>query len=240
MTGRRAVPAIAMLLAGTAGAADAVAFFGVGNAFGGIVTGNLVTAGYGIAAGRWAALVWPTTTAVAACIAGELLWARLLHRPCAANWLLFTELTLFLFVLIGWVAAGSHPRGIAAIALLALVSAALGGQSMWALRVHQTTTYFTGMLTRTISATGTGSPAGAGASARQLAALLAGAVLSGAALHWLRPAAPALPLSLLATATILHVSVTRADGSGAGSRAGRARQTPRRPRRRWPCPRPGR
>jgi uncharacterized membrane protein YoaK (UPF0700 family) len=213
MTGRRTVPAIAMLLAGTAGAADAVAFFGLGNAFGGIVTGNLVTAGYAIAAGRWA-LVWPTVTAVAACVAGELLWSRLLHRPCAANWLLFTELTLFLFVLAGWVAAGSHPRGIAAIALLALVSAALGGQSVWALRIHQTTTYFTGMLTRTISATGTGSAADAGASARQLAALLTGAVLSGAALHWLRPAAPALPLSLLGTATILHVRVTRARASG--------------------------
>ena len=54
------------------------------------------------------------------------------------------------------------------------------------------------------------------ASARPLAALLAGAVLSGAALHWLRPAAPALPLSLLGTTTILHVRVTRASGSGAG------------------------
>jgi uncharacterized membrane protein YoaK (UPF0700 family) len=215
MTGRRAVLAIAMLLAGTAGAADAVAFFGLGGAFGGIVTGNLVTAGYGIAAGRWA-LVRPTATAVAACVAGELLWARLLRRPRAANWLLLTELTLFLLVLVGWMATGSHPRGSAALALLALISVALGSQSIWALRIHQTTTYFTGMLTKTISTAATGPGAGAGASARQLAALLAGAMLSGAALHWLRPAAPVVPLSLLGAATILHLRVTRAGGSGAG------------------------
>jgi hypothetical protein len=40
-------PAVAVLLAATSGAADALAFFGLGGAFGGIVTGNLVTAGYG-------------------------------------------------------------------------------------------------------------------------------------------------------------------------------------------------
>jgi hypothetical protein len=93
---------------------------------------------------------------------------------------------------------------------------ALGGQSIWALRIRQTTTYFTGMLTRTISAAATGSPTGAsiGTAARQLAALLTGALLGGAMLHWLRPAAPAAPLTLLAMAAIAHVSTSRKDTDG--------------------------
>ena len=103
---------------------------------------------------------------------GEIIWARLLRRPGAANGLLITELTLFLLVLAGWLAAGSHPAGISALALLALVSVALGGQSIWALRIHQTTTYFTGMLTTAVSA-----HADVGTSLRQLGALLAGAML---------------------------------------------------------------
>jgi len=68
------VSAIAVLLAACAGSVDAFAFFGLGHAFAGIVTGNLVTAGYGLATGN-ASLVRPTVTAVAGCIAGEVIWA---------------------------------------------------------------------------------------------------------------------------------------------------------------------
>lgn len=194
-----AVPAMAVLLAACAGATDALAFFGLGKAFAGIVTGNLVTAGYGIATGN-SSLVKPTVTAVAGSVVGEIIWARLLRRPGAANGLLITELILFLLVLAGWLAAGSHPAGISALALLALVSVALGGQSIWALRIHQTTTYFTGMLTTAVSAN-----ADVGTSLRQLGALLAGAILAGVVLHGLRPAAPAVPLFLLAAAISLEL-----------------------------------
>lgn len=71
-----AVPAMAVLLAACAGATDALAFFGLGKAFAGIVTGNLVTAGYGIATGN-SSLVKPTVTAVAGSVVGEIIWARL-------------------------------------------------------------------------------------------------------------------------------------------------------------------
>ena len=119
------------MLAACAGATDALAFFGLGKAFAGIVTGNLVTVGYGIAT-RNSSLVKPTVTAVAGSVVGEITWAWLLRRPGAGNGLLITELTLFLLVLAGWLAAGSHPAGISALALLALVSVAIGGQSIWA------------------------------------------------------------------------------------------------------------
>lgn len=198
-----AVPATAVLLAACAGATDALAFFGLGKAFAGIVTGNLVTAGYGIATGN-PSLVKPTVTAVVGSVIGEITWARLLGRPGAANGLLITELALFLLVLAGWLAVGSHPAGISALALLALVSVALGGQSIWALRIHQTTTYFTGMLTKTVNAA-VSSNAGVGTSLRQLGALLAGAILAGAVLHALRPVAPAVPLLLLAAAATVKL-----------------------------------
>jgi uncharacterized membrane protein YoaK (UPF0700 family) len=203
---KHAEPVIAVLLAACAGATDVLAFFGLGKAFAGIVTGNLVTAGYGVATGN-AALVKPTVTAVACCIAGEIAWARLLRRPRAADWLLVTELVLFLLVLTGWLAAGSHPAGVLALVLLALVSVALGGQSIWALRIHQTTTYFTGMLTTTINAAASGLTAHTGTSIRQLGALLAGAIASGATMHALRPATPAVPLLLLAAAATMHIRI---------------------------------
>ena len=44
-----------------------------------------------------------------------------------------------------------------------------------------------------------------GTSLRQLGALLAGAILSGVVLHALRPAAPAVPLLLLAAATTVEL-----------------------------------
>lgn len=193
------------LLAASAGAADVVAFFGLGNAFGGIVTGNLVTAGYGLAAGK-ASLAIPPITAIAGCVAGEIAWARAL-RPGTATRLLLGELALFLLVLIGWLAAGSRPTGADALVLLALLSVGLGGQSIWALRIHQTTTYFTGMLTHTVSALAGDSPASAaaGTSIRQLSALLAGALLAGVVLRNLRPAAAAVPLLLLASAVGVHL-----------------------------------
>ena len=162
-----------VLLAACAGATDALAFFGLGKAFAGIVTGNLVTAGYGVATGS-TALVKPTVTAVTGSIVGEITWARLLRRPRASDLLLIAELGLFLLTLAGWLAAGSHPAGLSVLALRALVSVALGGQSIWALRIHQTTTYFTGMLTKTISMAGSGAKASIGGSIRQLGALVAG------------------------------------------------------------------
>jgi uncharacterized membrane protein YoaK (UPF0700 family) len=195
---------IAALLAACAGATDVLAFFGLGKAFAGIVTGSLVTAGYGVAIGN-AALVKPPVTAVTCFAVGEIAWARLLRRSQAADWLMVTELVLFVLVLTGWLAAGSHPAGALALVLLALLSVALGGQSIWALRFHQTTTYFTGMLTTTINAAASGATAGTGTSIRQLGALFGGAIVSGATMHTMRPATPAVPLLLLAAAATVHI-----------------------------------
>jgi uncharacterized membrane protein YoaK (UPF0700 family) len=182
-----------------------LAFFGLSKAFAGIVTGNLVMAGYGPATDK-AALVKPAVTAVTCRIAVEIARARPLCRLQAADWLLVTELALFLLVLTGWLAAGSRPSGALALVLMALPSATLGGQSIRALRIHQTTTSLTGMLSTTINAAASGAAASTGTGLRWLSALLAGAIACRATMHALRPATPAV-LLLLAAAATMHLRI---------------------------------
>jgi uncharacterized membrane protein YoaK (UPF0700 family) len=207
-TANRGVPLLGVLLAGCAGATDVLAFFGLDRAFAGNITGNLVTGAYGIATGD-VALIKPTLIAVAGFIAGELIAARVLRLPGATLPLLAGELAILFGVLGAWLAVGAHPRGTLTLVLLALLAVALGGQSIWALRIHQTTTYFTGMLTTAISTASAGSMDRVRTSVRQLGALLAGAVLSGVVLSQLRLAAPAVPLVLLIGAIGAHIVVTR-------------------------------
>jgi uncharacterized membrane protein YoaK (UPF0700 family) len=198
--------AIGALLAACAGAADTVAFFGLGHAFAGIITGNLVTAGFGIASGR-ALLIEPAVVAIGGCVAGEIIWAWFLrHGDRYAVPLLAAEFVLISAVLVTWLPEGGRPRHGVALILLAALAVALGGQSMWALRIHQTTTYFTGMLTGTIHAAAAGSRDQIAVSARQLVALVCGAIAGGLVLHDLRPAAPAVPLLLLAATGIVHIT----------------------------------
>ncbi|MGN6679231.1 MAG: DUF1275 family protein, partial [Streptosporangiaceae bacterium] len=107
-TNGRNVAVIAVLLAACAGSADVFAFLGLGKAFAGIVTGNLVTAGYGIATGD-VALIKPTLTAVAAFFAGALACACLLRLPRAALPLLFGEMAILLAILVAWLTVDARP-----------------------------------------------------------------------------------------------------------------------------------
>jgi uncharacterized membrane protein YoaK (UPF0700 family) len=202
---------LAIFLAACAGSGDVFAFGGLGKAFASIVTGNVVVFGYGLATGN-AALAEPTASAVAGFILGAAIWAWLLRRRRMALALLVGELVILLAVLVGWIAASAHPHRILTLVLLALVSAAFGGQSVWALRIRQTTTYFTGMVTDAVNAAVSGSTDRLRTALRQFAALLAGAVLSGLVLWHLRPAAPALPVLLLAIAIVLHLRLPLARG----------------------------
>jgi hypothetical protein len=131
---------------------------------------------------------------------------RLLRRSARNSLpLLIAEHVLLFIFLIAWLAADTHPHGTVTLTMLAMVSVALGGQSIWALRLHQTTTYFTGMLTTTINAAAGGSTASVRVSVRQLCALTTGAALSGLVLNDWRAAAPALPLLLLTAATTIQI-----------------------------------
>lgn len=200
----RGVAVLAVILAACAGSADVFAFGGLGKAFASIVTGNVVVFGYGLATDN-GALAEPTAAAVAGFIVGATIWAWLLRRRRMALALLVSELAILLAVLVGWIAASAHPNRNLTLVLLALVAAAFGGQSVWAQRIHQTTTYFTGMVTNAVNAAVGGSTDRLRTALRQFAALLAGAGLSGLVLSHLRPAAPALPVLLLGIAIVLHL-----------------------------------
>jgi uncharacterized membrane protein YoaK (UPF0700 family) len=207
----RGVAVLAVFLAACAGSGDVFAFGGLGKAFASIVTGNVVVFGYGLATDN-GALAEPTAAAVGGFIVGAAIWARLLRRRRMAVGLLVGELVILLVVLVGWIAASAHPDRNLTLVLLALVAAAFGGQSVWALRIHQTTTYFTGMVTSAVNAAVGGSTDHLRTALRQFAALLAGAGLSGLVLSYLRPAAPAVPVLLLGIAIVLHLRLPAVRG----------------------------
>jgi uncharacterized membrane protein YoaK (UPF0700 family) len=201
-----------VLLAACAGGADTVAFFGLGHAFAGNITGNLVVAGYGLAT-RSAWLLRPAVVALGGCVAGEIIWALFLRIGAGrALPLLAAECVLMITVLAVWLANAGTPPYAVRLVMLALLACALGGQGIWALRIHQTTTYFTGMLTTAIHAAAQGSKAQIAVSARQLAALVGGAVVAGIVLHEARLAAPAVPLLLLIAAGAVHLAASRSSG----------------------------
>jgi uncharacterized membrane protein YoaK (UPF0700 family) len=207
----RGIAVLAIFLAACAGSGDVFAFGGLGKAFASIVTGNVVVFGYGLATDN-GALADPTAAAVAGFIVGAAIWAWLLRRRRMALGLLVGELVILLAVLVGWTAASAHPHRNLTLILLALISAAFGGQSVWAIRIHQTTTYFTGMVTNAVNAAAGGSTDRLRTALRQFAALLAGAALSGLVLSHLRPAAPAVPVLLLGIAIVVHLRLPPVSG----------------------------
>jgi uncharacterized membrane protein YoaK (UPF0700 family) len=177
---------------------DLLALAGLGGAFAGVVTGNLVTAGYGVGTGNFR-LIAPAGTAVAAFTVGVLAWARLWHeRPRAVVGMLLAELALLVVVAVGWIVTGAHPGPLAALLLLAVAALAMGGQSVTALRLQASTTYMTGTLVSALQDVVTGRPGRRRAAVRQLVALVGGATAAAVLLHFLAWAVPLLPVVLLA------------------------------------------
>ncbi|HET6258490.1 DUF1275 family protein [Pseudonocardia sp.] len=200
-----AVPAA---LAACAGAVDLLALAGLGGAFAGVITGNLVTAGYGIGTGD-VELIAPTSVAVAGFTLGVLAWARLWRgRPRALVGPLLAELVLLIVVAAGWAATRAHPGTAVSLALLALAAIAMGGQSVAALRLQASTTYMTGTLVTVLQDVVTGRAGRRRQALRQLIALVAGAAAAAALLHTLPWAVPLLPIVLL-TASVGLVAANR-------------------------------
>ena len=206
----------------TAGAVDAVSFLGLGHVFSSVLTGNLVL--LGVAAGSSAgALAVSAGTAVAGYCAGVLAGARIAaaggggsQAPAgdprgAARWpagvraALTAELGLLAVFTAAWELAGAAPRGAARLIMLALLAAAMGGQSAAVRRLGQfSTTYLTGTATGVLAGLVTGKrPDGLWRSLATLAAIAAGAacggVLAVVAPAW-APAAILIPISAVVTA----------------------------------------
>jgi len=194
MTGRAVV---GTLLAAAAGAVDVVALVALGGAFAGIVTGNLVTLG---AAGVEldAARLTPIGVAVGAFLLGVLTWARLWRaRPQALTAPLLVEAAVLAAALVLSLFEARWP-------VLLLAALALGGQSVIGLRLANSTTYMTGVLTTAAhDLAAHADPRGALVALRQLLALVAGAVVAVLLLDVGRWAALAVPVVLVATAAAL-------------------------------------
>lgn len=199
-------PAVVVLLAACAGATDVLAVFGLGGAFAGNLTGNLVTAAYDLTTGRPA---WTPLAAIAGVIGGEVAGDHLLRRGGPTVRPLLGELVLLTVGLAAWVATDGRPPPAAVPVLVAVLAVALGLQGAWAARFHQTTTYFTGFVFRAVDAVAAGTWSRAGTTARQIAALLVGAMLGALAVEHLRAAAALLPVVLLGAALAVQRTVTR-------------------------------
>ena len=185
------------LLAAAAGAVDLVALIALGGAFAGIVTGNLVTLGDRLVHLDIRSL-GPIGLAVGAFAVGVLVWARAWRdRPEALTAPLLAELVALAAALPFWLAGPTWP-------VLLLAGVALGGQSVVGLRLRNSTTYMTGVLTTGAHGLATrGDWRGALGAVRQLLALVVGAVSAALFLTTARWAALVLPLVLVAAAVLL-------------------------------------
>jgi uncharacterized membrane protein YoaK (UPF0700 family) len=193
-------------LAACAGGVDLLALAGLGGAFASIVTGNLVTTGYGIGTADVALAAPPGISVVCftvGVVASTRVWR---HRPEAVIGLLLAELVLLAGVAAGWILTGAHPGPVVSFVLLGAASAAMGGQSVAALRLKASTTYMTGTLVSVLQDVVTGRAGRRRSALRQLAALVAGACAAAALLHPARWAVPLLPLVLLAVSIGLVVA----------------------------------
>lgn len=144
----RRLPEIA--LAACAGASDLLAVLTHGGAFASVITGNLVLVGAELVAGVGLGMLAPAT-AVGGFAIGVTLWSLLgRSRPQTVVGLLVVELVLLVGYAVGWLVTSGRPDMVAGTVMLAVVAAAMGGQSVVSLRMHAFTTYFTGALTSAV------------------------------------------------------------------------------------------
>lgn len=176
-------------LAAAAGATDLLALTVLGGAFASIVTGNLVTLGFGVGTAEPSRIV-PVAIAVTAYGLGVLLW-RLL--PATVTVPLLAELGL-LAVLAGGLIA--DPGAGARRVLLAVAALAMGGQSVVGLRLRASTTYMTGALATALA----GDLRKAGPALVPLMSLVAGAAATAALANVATWAAAVVPAVLVAVA----------------------------------------
>jgi uncharacterized membrane protein YoaK (UPF0700 family) len=207
---------VLVLLTLGSGGVDAVCFFGLGQVFTSVMTGNLVL--FGLAAGQGEGLaVLRSAVALAGYAVGGFVTARLLPRPVeselwptSATSALTGVLALQAVVAAAWLALGGHPAGRTQYLLIAAYAVAMGTQSA---TVHTlaipgvSTTYVTGTLTWVLAGLACGS-AGRGHVGRRLSVVASVAVGAGctSVLLLFSPVAAALfPLAATGIAVLTAV-----------------------------------
>jgi uncharacterized membrane protein YoaK (UPF0700 family) len=150
---------LAIALALSAGAVDAISFLGLGGAFSANMTGNVVLLGAAVGNGFTEQLL-RSGAALVGYVVGVYAAARLIRDEPDGLWpgwmsrgLLVVALVECI-VLVGWLACSGHPSLAGEAALLAVFALAMGAQGAMVHRLGVagvTTTYVTGTLTGFLS-----------------------------------------------------------------------------------------
>jgi uncharacterized membrane protein YoaK (UPF0700 family) len=193
----------------TTGVVNAVTFLFLGKVFSSVITGNLVLLGVSAVTHSSSEAIH-SGVGLAGYAAGVAVGAPLAARgnDHGATWprSITTTLAAELFVLaafcLGWELSDGRPGGGAQLALLVLVTAAMGMQSAAIRRLGQmSSTFLTSTLTGVVAALTTGTMPDAigrslGAIAAMVVGALAGGILATKAYAWL-PVMVLLPLGLV-------------------------------------------
>jgi uncharacterized membrane protein YoaK (UPF0700 family) len=207
--------AAGLLLATATGAVDLVALLALGGAFAGVVTGNMVVVGAGLATGDAGRLV-AVGVAVAGFAVGVAAWSAVWRRrPAAVVGPLLAELGVLGAAAATWALSGGRVPEV----VLGAAAVALGGQSVVGLRLNTSTTYLTGALTTGLHALVTQPVREARGpalrAAGQLAALVVGAAMAALLMRIGTGVALLLPLVLVgAAAGVIGLRWRRAKGRG--------------------------
>ncbi len=213
-------------LAVTSGAVDATAFLALGKVFASVMTGNLVLLGVA-AADHGASQAIHAAVAIAACCAGVLIGAPIAARAperdrvwaWAVTQTLLAELCLLAAFTVGWeLSPRPHGNG-AQIALLVLLSAAMGMQSAAVRRLgHMSSTYLTSTLIGVMTAVATRSkPDGLARSTTALVAIALGAVAGGLLVRYAPAWLPTVVLVPFVAVTGVAVTALREPADGGQS-----------------------
>jgi len=204
-----------VLLTLTTGAVDAASFLALGNVFASVITGNMVLLGVAAGTAR-PTLAVHSGVALAGYMAGVAVGAPLaVHGDSegGATWppsvtvTLLVELGVLSVFSVVWELAGSAPRGGVQLALVAVLSAAMGLQAAAVRRLGQmSTTYLTSTLTGLVAGLVTASkPDGMERSLGVLAAIVAGAAIGSVIVKtgpaWL-PVIVLVPLGLVIVSSV--------------------------------------
>ena len=206
---------LVVLLTITTGAVDAASFLALGNVFGSVITGNLVLLGVAANASQ-PALAAHSGVALAGYMAGVAIGAPIaVHTdnhgrtwPPSVTVTLVVELGVLAAFSIAWELAGAAPHGAVELALVAVLSAAMGLQAAAVRRLGQmSSTYLTSTLTGLVAGLVTGSkPDGMQRSLGVLAAIVAGAALASIIVKTVPGLLPVLVLLPLAVVIVSSVA----------------------------------
>ncbi|MER7664212.1 MULTISPECIES: YoaK family protein [unclassified Streptomyces] len=205
-----------LLLTLATGAVDAISFLALGGVFTSVMTANLAL--LGLSVGSWELpLAGHSLLAIAGYVCGVLLGSRITVRRTGKRWTgarcaLLVETVLLCGATLAWALWGGAPHSGGRLALLTVMSAAMGVQG-GAVRAAGapglSTTYLTGALTGALTSLMTTGRL-RWDNAALVVVLMAGAALGGLMLTQARPAAAGLPAALVAAALVLSFVVSPA------------------------------